>query len=126
MLPGAATDGDCSNGSCHTALIKTEHMSLPCTAQADAALSADKRTQRTSGPGTSTRTGSSTGRDVLAPSIAGHLSRRATIEQKKIITSIGDNVLDNDEDEDGFVLSCGSGRTSQVESDPPTDRFTLG
>lgn len=55
---------------------------------------------------------------MLAPSIAGHLSRRATIEQKKIITSIGDNVLDNDQD--------GSGRTSQVESDPPTDRFTLG
>lgn len=54
---------------------------------------------------------------MLAPSIAGHFSRRATIEQKKIITSIGDNVLDND---------GGSGRTSQVESDPPTDRFTLG
>lgn len=65
----------------------------------------------------STRTKSSIGRDVLAPSIAGHLSRGATIEQKKIITSIGDNVLDNDD---------GSGRTSKVESDPPTDRFTLG
>lgn len=127
----AAAPGDCSNGSTQliSALIKTKHMSLPCSRLSGrqagrCALSADKRKDK--GQVVQER------RTRLAPHrpLAGHLSRRATKRNnRKLLLQLATTSAPTTGSSSASTSSCckssGSGTTTRVESEPPTDRFTL-